>query len=318
MLASSIHNLTRPEWWRYTLGRVDQKAAWRVLQFVIILSSVTAGMWLFVAGGWSLLPALPTHPSLVLTPTMHPPTQHSQQDIGDTIDVAQISALNLFGTAAVTESVVADVVPETPKPETVKATLVGVMYSSNVRAARAIIRVHASKDAKKGRIYKVGELLEGTEAVVAGIEIDRVTLTVGEHAQVLELYTKEDDKKKTLPQPQQTIDKRADPKARAIANKYREKLIKDPTQLGKLLRFTAIYGKGKKDVTGYRISPRRNHADFTAMGFKFGDVVTSIDGIPLDGLINLQKAMRSIENGGVFSIYMLRKNKPLELLLETS
>lgn len=301
------------------LGRVDQKAAWRVLEFVIILSSVTASMWLFVAGGWNLLPVLPTHPSLVLTPTMRPPTQHSQQDIGDTIDVAQISALNLFGTVAVTESAeVADVVPEVPKLEEIKATLVGVMYSSNVRAARAIIRMHASKNAKKGQIYKVGELLEDTEAVVASIELDRVTLTVGERTQVLELYTKEDDKKKALSQPQQTIDKRSDPKARATANKYREKILKDPTQLGKLLRFTAVHGKGEKGATGYRISPRRNHADFTAMGFKFGDIVTSIDGIPLDGLINLQKAMRSIENGGVFSIYLLRKNKPLELLIETS
>jgi general secretion pathway protein C len=243
-------------------------------------------------------------PSLELRPTNAAPSSQIS------INMDQIKAWDLFG-AAVSNS--AD--PESiPLEERIDATLTGIVYSSNPKVARAIIRM---KNSKKQKHYRIDDPLDNSDAIVSAIERDRVTLYLNGKTQTLLLYQDKDkkDKSKVDLKANQIIDKRSDQAARNAAEKFRSQLAADVTQLRKLLRFSAV--RQNKAIIGYKIAPRRSHKEFKALGFNTGDIITAVDNIPLNNLSNLQKVMQAMENGGTLSFYIKRGNSVVELLVDT-
>mgnify|MGYP006271688429 CR=1 FL=1 len=79
-----------------------------------------------------------------------------------------------------------------------------------------------------------------------------------------------------------------------IASTYREQLYRDPQSLADVVRITAVRDDG--DLLGYRVNPGRAAQEFSALGFRPGDLVTAVNGLPLSdpsNTVRLYQAMRS-------------------------
>ena len=97
-------------------------------------------------------------------------------------------------------------------------------------------------------------------------------------------------------------------KARAneLAAGYRQQLYDDPQSLASLVSINAV--QDEDGLRGYRIAPGRDRAQFTALGFEPGDIVTAVNGYALSdpsNTVRLYQLMREatdatfdIERGG--------------------
>jgi len=80
----------------------------------------------------------------------------------------------------------------------------------------------------------------------------------------------------------------------AAAQNFRRQLYENPQSLAEVVRVTAI--REDNILKGYRVDPGKKSSEFTQLGFKAGDVVTSINGITLDNpgnTMQLYQLMRS-------------------------
>lgn len=313
MLTPSLGSLTQIEGWDQLLRQINWATVTGYVRNAIFSLSLLYAIHWSVLLIWQFILPNNTLQLLALTPQVHQQNTNlnkSNININESkINIKQILDWHLFG-APIVNPIDAKTLQAA---ERIKATLVGVMYSSNEKVARAIIKMDKVAEQKH---YQIGDILKDTSAILSKIEIDHVILSLGEKIQILPLFAKDDeDKDDDLGKPDQLVDKRNDAKAKRATKKFRALLSKDITQINKFLRFFAVKKEGK--IIGYNVAAKRDHGDFAAMGFRNGDVITTVDGIPLVSLYNMQKIIRSISNGGEFSFYVLRNNSYLELLVNS-
>jgi len=89
-------------------------------------------------------------------------------------------------------------------------------------------------------------------------------------------------------------DMRDDDKVTSLANDYRDKLYKNPRSLAEVLRILPAQEQGQ--LVGYRVSPGKDKVQFSQLGFKSNDIVTSVNGIVLDEpakALEIYKLMRT-------------------------
>jgi len=87
-----------------------------------------------------------------------------------------------------------------------------------------------------------------------------------------------------------------------LAAQYRKRLYSDPQSLAEVVQVAPVRSGG--ELVGYRLSPGRASDDFAALGFRAGDVVTSVNGLSLSDPANtlrLYQAMRD-ERSAVFEL----------------
>ncbi|MEE4203569.1 MAG: type II secretion system protein GspC [Halieaceae bacterium] len=70
----------------------------------------------------------------------------------------------------------------------------------------------------------------------------------------------------------------------AVAGEMRAQLYEDPQSLAEVVQVAAV--RDDSGLRGYRVSPGRNAAQFRALGFQPGDVVTAVNGLPLSDPAN--------------------------------
>ena len=78
-------------------------------------------------------------------------------------------------------------------------------------------------------------------------------------------------------------------------NSLRQKILEDPTQLSSILQAIPVTENGQ--FSGFRLLPADNAETFAQLGLQSGDLVTAVNGIPLDrpeqGLQALQSLMQT-------------------------
>ena len=305
-----MREIAQYEWWssRFTHAQLDAVKAGARAVIILVASILT--LWFLSLSLWRLWPVDYFHPNIVFATSAPLLQQDTSEQDGPTIDLAQITSWDLFGEIPIAEQNIDTLPPD----KQIKATLTGVIYSSNPKVARAIVRMNNSK---QQRYYRVNQPLEDTNAIVTAIELDRVTLSVDGKSQTLMLYEPKHKKEKgkVYIKAKRIIDKRSDASARAVAAKFRKQVTSDVSNLTQLVRFSAVR-KGR-DITGYKMIPRRNHKEFKSLGFRSGDIVTAVDNIPLTNLSNLQKVLGVIEKGGSLSFYIKRGSTTVELLVDS-
>ena len=80
----------------------------------------------------------------------------------------------------------------------------------------------------------------------------------------------------------------------AIGSNLRQQLYENPQSLAEVVRVSAV--RENNALKGYRVDPGKSAEQFTQLGFKAGDVVTSVNGISLDNpgnTMQLYQLMRS-------------------------
>lgn len=259
---------------------------------------------------WQLLPA---------------PADQASQDIGPSQIAgarsdntgqltAELAGWHLFGESASKAAV------ETPTETTqvpltrLQLTLFGVLASDDPSEAYAII---AGSD-NLAHVYGIGDELPG-QAVVNAIEADRVILERGGRLETLTLpkqgalnpATDDNTTENTASEPKgRLIDRRQDVRATALLNDFRNTLTSNPAELTQLVQVTPYQENGQ--FTGFRIQRVTGKArQLLRLGLRRGDVITSINGIPLDSPIRGLEVMNGLSTSTELQIEVQRSGEAL-------
>lgn len=102
----------------------------------------------------------------------------------------------------------------------------------------------------------------------------------------------------------QVVDKRADADATALARGYRDQLYQDPQSLAQLVRIAAVRDGG--ELQGYRLTPGRDREQFEQLGFRSGDLVVAVNGMPLSDPANTMRLYQAMRSASEVSFELLR------------
>lgn len=83
-----------------------------------------------------------------------------------------------------------------------------------------------------------------------------------------------------------------------------------------LIRPQPVFANGKQ--RGYRVYPGRQRDQFTALGLKAGDLVTEINGTPLDDPARGKDVFASLASASQIQVTIERNGAPTSLVLDTS
>jgi general secretion pathway protein C len=97
----------------------------------------------------------------------------------------------------------------------------------------------------------------------------------------------------------------------ALAGSYREKLYADPQALTDVVAISAV--RDGSDLLGYQIAPGKDVAQFQALGFKTGDVITAVNGIALTNPANTMRLYQTMRTASEAVFDLQRDNQAVTL-----
>lgn len=180
------------------------------------------------------------------------------------VNVAAITNAHIFGFAPTVQ----EGPKGPPQQTTLPLVLSGIMAANDPRYGLAII----GQSAQSTKVYAVGDNVPNG-AKLHAVYSDRVELEVQGHLETLVL-------------PRQIAAGGAPPSAGAlqmespVADRMRKLITEQPSLMADVMRPQPVYANGKQ--TGYRVYPGRNRQAFLRLGLRPGDLVTAINGTPLD------------------------------------
>jgi general secretion pathway protein C len=276
-----------------------------------ICSLLVVGLaWKLAALTWALVPggeAKAVAPAPAGAPASGPGAATSP-------DVLQkIVAVHLFGEFK------QDEVPVTPSedfPEAQNYKLLGVYFSADDPKASIAIIVDERNEA---HVYAVGDAL-ARGARLSAVEQTRVVIQRGSSFEKIELPQEADMGASLAPMrtaraatPPPT---RPDPVPGTGTNPLYDALSQAPQVLTELIRPQPVFADGKQ--LGYRVYPGRNRQQFTKLGLKPGDLVTQINGAPLDDPARGLEIFRVLEEGSQVSVTVERDGQPQVIVLDAN
>lgn len=218
------------------------------------------------------------------------------EDTGKTrIDPQPIIRAQLFGVAGAAPEAAITNAPDT----TLNLKLLGILHGDTPEQSRALINTGGSNEAP----FAVGaDITRGV--TLEQIFADRVILMRQGRAETLRLEKDAPATYIAAAEPRSGVD----PDAVSLPQlaQVRDQILQDPSQAANYLRVQPAASGGS--MQGYRIYPGRDRALFNAAGLRPGDLVTEINGTPLNDaskalemLTNLSTASNvslTIERGG--------------------
>ena len=264
---------------------------------------------------------------LIITPADKLPvisTQQTQtQPMTATVDHAsQIAQLSLFGSATPTK-----VVDSKPKeaPETrLNLKLRGVFALDDEEKGLALIADGSGPE----KMYMVNDTI-GRGTTLASVYPDRVMLKIRGRFETLKLpetqatgmsYSAATQAMKQSSMPRSnkasSMQKNRMPGGNKSSNNrtssskslktYRREFLRDPQQVAKHIAIAPV-------DNGYRVSTKSPHPAIDKIGLQDGDIVTAVNGIPLDTQANGLSAFRAIRTAKQVTVNIIRQGQPTTL-----
>ena len=261
-----------------------------LLVVVWMLLSLTRLLWALVPNAENTNVAPPT--------VINPLSASSSRAIVAPVDIDRMVAWHLFGEAGATAQAVIEAatevetdsregIEEGARQTSLQLKLRGIVASTEDGLGYAII-----ENANQQAIYMVEDKLPvRSNVVLAKVMPRQVVLDNGGTYELLVLFeestmgTAEPMSAQTAaPAVSENIDKRGDDQATRLAQSYRQRLYQNPQSLAEVVNVSAVRENGA--LLGYRVSPGKDQEQFAQLGFKMGDVVTSVNGVSLDNPTN--------------------------------
>ena len=246
--ASWLEGLPAPEKWRtLLLAHGPRIATWTLA----VLLAVQAAVIVTGLGGASSTRAAGA--GTLVTSQRH------------MVNVAAITNAHIFGFAPAIQQ---EGPKGPPQQTTLPLVLSGIMAADDPRYGLAII----GQSPQSTKVYAVGDNVPNGARLHA-VYSDRVDLEVQGHLETLVL-------------PRQIAAGGAPPSTGAlqmespVADRMRKLITEQPSLMADVMRPQPVYANGKQ--TGYRVYPGRNRQAFLRLGLRPGDLVTAINGTPLD------------------------------------
>ena len=218
--------------------------------------------WQLVQLGWTVLGAQKAPPPVTgSAPAVSAPS-------GPVVDLQAILNAHLFGVAGAVESGATD--PNAVAATQMNLVLVGTIAESDPARGYAII----GDSAATAKVYAVGKTITGGTRLHS-VYPDRVILDRGGQLEALLLprkFTGGGVAPVAGPAPQQG--------GQMLGDRLRDLASQNPGAITEIIRPQPVFANGQQ--RGYRVYPGRNREQFTKLGLMPGDLVTGINGTPLD------------------------------------
>jgi general secretion pathway protein C len=227
--------------------------------------------------------------------------------------LARVAALHLLGRSD--EPPPAQQQAPISAPETrLNLTLRGLVALDSQDAALAIIAQGGGDE----QSYKVGDTVPGG-ALLYEIHADRVILERGGRFETLTLPR---EKMESATAPAQSAlarpliggDVRAgQPVDARQLRALRENLLKNPQEAMQLINAQPVMDGGQ--MKGYRVNPGRDRKLFNNVGLRPGDIVTSVNGIPLNDLSQMGALFNQLSSANRLDVTLERGGRETQLSL---
>jgi general secretion pathway protein C len=103
------------------------------------------------------------------------------------------------------------------------------------------------------------------------------------------------------------------PTENPIAERMRQLITSEPGVISDIMRPQPVFAQGKQ--RGYRVDPGRNRQAFTRLGLRPGDLVTAINGTPLDDPARGQEIFSTLGSASEARITVMRNGRQQDLTL---
>ena len=272
---------------------------------------------------WNLVPVPEVEP---LTSTEQRQKPRAARAVREQALAGKISNFNLFGKyeekKVEVEPVKPAVVPETK----LNLKLRGVFASKDKDAARAIIADSRGDEDS----YRIGASLPGG-ATLSEIHGDRVILQHNGRFETLRLPVELADTGNgdsdgggapalgptDISPP--TIDRNVNRSNIAslsetttdnaqLLGQYRNALLNDPNSVMGLINVRPYQKDGQ--LVGYRLRPGQDRALLRRFGLRSGDIVTSVNGVPMNNPVKALEVLRDLSTASQISVDVLRNGAP--------
>ena len=233
-------------------------------------------------------------PEPVVT-TAPPRAQHSGADIQTVV------AAHLFGVPPAASQ------DEGSAPQSsANLLLAGTVATQDPKHGVAII----SEGGAPSKVYSVGERVGG--ASLHSVYLDHVILDRAGALETL-LLPRELPPSRGGP----AVARRAggDPRTVAAVDNIRKMVQQDPGILDQVMRTVASYDNAAGKLRGFRAYPGRNRAIFSKLGLKAGDLVTAINGTPLDDPQRSQDVFNTIQTSDHVTVTIERGGQRQDITL---
>jgi general secretion pathway protein C len=277
-----------PEQWLQTLTRVGPGVVGAIL--------VVALAWQLVQATWLLLGAAGNGPaSGNNTPRAQPAASAPAMDLN-----ALVGA-HLFGIAS-SEPNPADL---NAAPQTqMNLVLTGTMASADPQKGYAIL----GESATTAKTYPTGATLRpGTK--LHSVFTDRVILDNGGKLETLVLPRQFAG---TAPPPRPPVAAAGN----GVGDQLRQIAETNPGAFTSVVRPQPVFANGVQ--RGYRVYPGRDRRQFARLGLQPGDLVTSINGTPLDDPSRGMEIFNSLNSAAQVSVTVERNGQTQQLSLNTA
>jgi general secretion pathway protein C len=218
------------------------------------------------------------------------------------VNVAEITNSHLFGTAAVEGRGSGD---RMVGPSSIPLVLTGIIAANDPRDGLAIL----GPTAAAAKVYAVGDNVPGG-AKVHSVLSDRVVLDRNGNLEYLQLPQRLQGGAPPLAPAPSTA---ALPTESPVIDRMRRLMTEDPGLVADIMRPQPVFAQGKQ--RGYRVYPGRNRQAFTRLGLRPGDLVTAINGTPLDDPARGQDVFRTIGASNEAHVTVMRNGQQQDLTL---
>jgi general secretion pathway protein C len=279
---------TRTNEWLSRLQAIGPKLVSMVFAALILLQLLQIG--------YSLISKPLKSPQPVVTASA-PRAQRSG------VDIQAVVSAHLFGV------VVADPASQDPANAPQSAAnllLAGTIATQNPKRGVAII----SDAGGPSKVYSVGERIGG--ASLHSVYLDHVIL---DRAGALETLLLPRQLPPSAPRAAALRRPGADPRTAAAVDNIRRMVQQDPNILDQVMRTVASYDNAAGKLRGFRAYPGRNRAIFGKLGLKSGDLVTAINGTPLDDPQRSQDVFNTIQTSDHVTVTIERGGQKQDITL---
>jgi general secretion pathway protein C len=282
--ASWLEGLPAPDKWRaLALSQGPRIATWILalllgIQAAIILTNLAAA-------------AKPRKPAATAMPALAR---------NQSVDVAAITNARLFGAAPIQTPSGQDAMnaPQSSMP----LVLTGIISADDPQNGLAIL----GENAASARVYAVGDNVPGG-AKLHAVFSDRVVVDRGGKLESLMLPRQLQTTAAPVPSAA------ALPVQAPVLDRMRKLINDDPGLLADIMRPTPVFKQGKQE--GFRVYPGRNRQAFARLGLRAGDLVTAVNGTPLDDPSRGQEIFRTLGSSSEAHITVMRSGQQQDLTL---
>jgi len=218
-----------------------------------------------------------------------------------TVDIGGLVNSHLFGNAAAQANGDAASAP----PSSMPLVLAGVLATADPKEGMAII----GESAAAAKVVAVGQQVPGG-ATLHSVYNDRAIIDRGGVLESVFLPRRTAGGAGPIPA--------MPPPAAAAGNeqlldRMRKLVNDDPGMIGQVMRPQPVFANG--EMRGFRVYPGPNRQAFARMGLRAGDLVTAINGTPLNNKDRAQEIFATLNSSTDARVTITRANKQQELVL---